>query len=677
MKLTKIRIQNYKKINDTGWVECKQLTTFVGKNEAGKSALFRGLSKLNPSDGQKYDGLKEFPRQHFSSDFEKEDWIASSAEFEFTKEEKAKLKEILPSLDADSVVCSRHYSNEITVELSINEATSITIESIRQIIQKLKTTNESVIARDDVKQSEQVTSALSECFNDKLEKLNNNQSDTVNDELDFCTEIISKICAEINSTIPNDMKEYFKKIIDEKNELEQVLQNKQRIDDVKGWVKNNMPQFIYFDRYDVIDSTVHLGDFIHKLNTTPDESRIRTTKCLFEHAGLDVNIIQKLDPMNSEEDRKKLQIHADERAIRLSSASAEMTKKFSGWWEQRKHRFHYKADANHFRVWVSDDLDPSEIELDQRSAGMQYFFSFYLIFLVESKKTHRNSILLLDEPGLHYHGTAQMKAVEFLRKLSDENQVMYTTHSPFMIDGNHLEECRIVYEDNETGYTKVSDDVWPHDDDSVFPLQAGLGYSIAQTLFQGNKQLIVEGLTDYSVLKAMDQLLSSKNRIHLNQDIIITPAGGVRNLMPLASMFKGKDINMVVLLDADSAGINKQKEIQNKLLVDCVTINAVTDQDLVEIEDLFADLYIEAVRQQYKDVDLDFPVKKTPGISKHVQALFKHKNKEFEKWRPTNIVVEWMRTDSNGKIPAQTCKYFESLFQSINEKFDGHDSAQS
>lgn len=81
----------------------------------------------------------------------------------------------------------------------------------------------------------------------------------------------------------------------------------------------------------------------------------------------------------------------------MSSASSVMTEKFSEWCEQRKHRFRYAIDGPFFRVWISDDLDPSEIELDQRSVDMQYFFSFYLFFLVEAEDEHRNSILLLDE----------------------------------------------------------------------------------------------------------------------------------------------------------------------------------------------------------------------------------------------------------------------------------------
>src|SRR5260370_29210713 len=112
------------------------------------------------------------------------------------------------------------------------------------------------------------------------------------------------------------------------------------------------------------------------------------------------------------------------------------------------------------RVWVSEGLDGSEIELDQRSGGMQYFFSFFLVFLVEAKDAHANSILLLDEPGTSLHGTAQAKIVEFLRTISKDNQVIYTAHSPFMIDADHLKTVRPVYEEPGTGSTRIIADAW-------------------------------------------------------------------------------------------------------------------------------------------------------------------------------------------------------------------------
>lgn len=672
MKLAKFRVQNYKKIDDIGWITCKDLTVLVGKNEAGKSAIFRGLSKLNPSDGEKYDGLKEFPRRRYSAEFKQRDWIVSSAEFELSKEEKVQLGEISPLLkNVPTIVCSRYYSDKFEVEFKSDIiATSFTVKSVLNSIRKLKKETEIVVAPSG---KGEVLTEIKSDFASFLQK-KGNELEGKDPLKPVPEEFVNEICKKLNSRINEDWQTTtFQKIIEEKDKLQHQVEAKEELKKAEDWVRKNIPQFIYFDRYDVIDSAVHVGDFVRKLDENPKNPRLRTTKCLFEHVGLDPEFLLKLDPNQPNHTVETLRRWADERAINLSSASTAMTQKFSDWWEQRKHKFRYQIDGQLFRVWVSDDLDPSEIELDQRSAGMQYFFSFYLVFLEEAEKTHKNSILLLDEPGLHYHGTAQMKTIEFLRKLSGENQVLYSTHSPFMIDGNHLEDIRVVYEDSETGYAKVSENIWPNDKESVFPLQAALGYTIAQTLFQAKKQLIVEGLTDYFILKAMNELLSKKKMSTLKDDVIITPSGGIRNLLPLASMFKGNNVKLAILLDADMPAMEKQKEMKEKLLIDCLLLNSITDQQKIEIEDLFPEkLYLDAVKQEYKDIEFDFTNEELRilGISKRVQALFKRKNKNFEKWIPTNVLVDWIQLDQKGgqRIPIQTCKYFESIFAEVNKR---------
>lgn len=117
MKLVAFRVQNYKKIRDTGWVTVRDLTAFVGKNEAGKSALFRGLSKLNPSDGEKYDGLKEFPRRRYTYEFKNQDWPVASGRFELDDSDREELSKLCVALsDAKHVICTRRYSWKLNIE---------------------------------------------------------------------------------------------------------------------------------------------------------------------------------------------------------------------------------------------------------------------------------------------------------------------------------------------------------------------------------------------------------------------------------------------------------------------------------------------------------------------------------------------------------------------------------
>ena len=134
---------------------------------------------------------------------------------------------------------------------------------------------------------------------------------------------------------------------------------------------------------------------------------------LFKHVGLDLAQMATLGKHSPDQPlTPEIRRQIDERIIRSGSASNAMSRKFENWWEQRHIKFHYTFDGRYFRILVSDDLDESPIELDQRSAGMQYFFSFYLVFQVEAQGAHANSILLLDDPGKDLHPTAQAKIVE-------------------------------------------------------------------------------------------------------------------------------------------------------------------------------------------------------------------------------------------------------------------------
>jgi len=169
--------------------------------------------------------------------------------------------------------------------------------------------------------------------------------------------------------------ELFKKIINESENYVAINEIHVELGKARKWFLNDMPEFIYFDSYDVIQSAINISDFIRILQKDPDDPKLRITKCLFDHVGLELEKIRDLDPNDEKKTTEELQrIAADERAIHLSSASASMTKKFESWWERRKYKFRYDIDGQMFRVWISDDLDESEIELEQRSAGMQYFF---------------------------------------------------------------------------------------------------------------------------------------------------------------------------------------------------------------------------------------------------------------------------------------------------------------
>lgn len=493
MKLEEFRVQNYKRIEDTGWVSCRDLTVLVGKNEAGKSAILRGLSKLNSSDGELYDGLREFPRRRFTDEYDDSHMVAS-ARFSLNSAEREALAAISPLLTAtETVEISRDYKNEHFVGFKPYPGRDHLLgQEVGPKVEKALDDFDESYAPDGHGEE---FGPLKEALSTTLESL----AEEIPTEGKVPPEAIEALYKAVAGQITEQWhRAALEGLVEALRPLHEEARSRSKLGTARSWAVKNMPKFIYFDRYDVLDSAVHIPTFLTQIEDDPHAPRVRTTQALFRHVDLDPVKLHELNVNDGQLSAEELRRRVDERAIRASSAGQAMTEKFSTWWLQRRHRFRYDLDGNHFRVWVSDDLDPSEIELDQRSQGMQYFFSFFLIFLVEAADTHENSILLLDEPGNSLHGTAQAKIIEFLRKITDENQVIYSTHSPFMVDAEHLEEIRPVWEDTTSGSTKVSDDVWPKDKDALFPLQAALGYQLAQSLFISRHQ--VSGGGDHGLL---------------------------------------------------------------------------------------------------------------------------------------------------------------------------------
>jgi AAA ATPase domain len=672
MKLEAFRVQNYKRVEDTGWTTCRDLTVLVGKNEAGKSAVLKGLSKIKPSDQEGYDGLREFPRHRYTSEFDSQDWPVASVRLRLDDDDKADLVGVAPELaDVTTAEITRHYSGRRTVGFDPPpRMTTVTRAVAADAADQARKHLVAAIAPDGRGDElrgikDNIDAALQQHVNELPE-----QGEITVAQAEALLRLVTQFINEAWQ------KECLDSAAEPLRELVELSSAAAKHAQARTWVVNRMPQFVYFDRYDVLDSAIHIPTFLGQLANTPNAPRVRTTHCLVRQVGLDLALLNQLgqhQPGTPEDAQVRRQI--DERAIRMSSASQAMTSKFAEWWLQRRHAFHYQLDADYMRVWVSDDLNSSEIELDQRSAGMQYFFSFFLVFLVEAEDAHVNSILLLDEPGTSLHGTAQAKIVEFLRKLSKDNQVIYTAHSPFMIDADHLESIRPVYEEPVTGATMISDDVWPKDKDALFPLQAALGYQLAQSLFISKRQALLEGITDYWIFKSLDYAARVTGREALHPSIILTPSGGASRMMPLASMLLGHEVDVVAILDGDEPGRREGKKLVDRLLGESTRTIFAGDftpagNPTGETEDLFPeDYYLAAVKKAHGKADLRFNAeeKQIPNIVDRLTALFERKGYgDLEKWKIARALADTIDADPQA-VPAQTLDAAAQIFQKVNE----------
>lgn len=595
-KLIKYRVQKFRSIEDSGWIETDKVGCLVGTNESGKTNILLALWKLNPANKEPINPLTDYPRKlyhTYSNTNGSETFI--SAEFEISDHLAIKISELTGwhySL-MKKVVLSRLYNGKYRTELSKNHITSF---EGNEVISILQTALES-LKTSDLKEKEDDT---------VFQSLIQNIEDTISSitvDTDLERDSIDKIISEsenfltehykrktnINSFYADHLIKPLQKISAGFEEGGIVLTS-----DAKTQIRNNIPTFVYYSDYGNLDSEIYLPHVIDNFERgnlgEKERAKVRSLKVLFEFVNLSPDQILELgkeslplrvitknqygnvqsDEMEEPEE-KDISLESKqkkEREILLQSASSTLTEDFKLWWKQGNYKFRFQADGNHFRIWVSDDKRSEEIELEGRSRGLQWFFSFFLVFLVESKDSHSNCILLLDEPGLSLHPLAQFDLTAFFNSLSEENQIVYTTHSPFMVNPENLGSVYAMYV-GEDGKSVVSPDLRANKkiaQKSIYPVHAAIGITVSDTLLIGCQPVLVEGASDQIYLQLMKTYALSQGKYVNEKELVFIPTGGVRGMSPVIKIISGRDNDLpFVLLDSDTAGKEKKKTLEKGL----------------------------------------------------------------------------------------------------------------
>jgi len=690
LKPIKFRVQNYRNIDDSGWIELEQVTALVGRNESGKTALLKALHKFNPATPQPYNAQKEFPRDRFTSDFEHGgDWPVCSVEFSIADPDLSKrLQAIVGSASPPTNVSfTRYYDGSLvweTVTPGLPKET-FNYDEVGKLIDECRTAAMS-LAPPTPEQEEAYAPIRADLMQWTTEWAPKWDADTPL-RTKAGREQLAKLVAEANTKARAETANIIGPLTKELARLAKLAAQEPVVQQVDKALRENLPVFIYFDNYGILNSAVYLPRFLEDSKREPESAQVRTINAMFKHVKLTAEEIATLGYTLAGKAQKegkpvtpemiaKDQEQTELRSIKLSSASNDITKKFSSWWGQRRHIIRYNADGDYFRIWVSDDKRPGiEIELEGRSAGFQWFFSFYLVFLVESDEGHREAVLLLDEPGLHLHPTAQQELIAFFEEISRKNQLVYSTHSPFLIDGSHIERVRPVTED-DTGHSRISNDGWPKDRDTIFPLQAAAGYAMVKGLFRHKKNLLVEGMSEYFYLNILSILCNAAGREGLPGDIYVTPCGGTKLVGTLASLFLGQEVRPVILLDADEAGRVRRDALMRELYVGYERGVLMLDTVLpgvpdCELEDLIGEAVFlpMASRVAGKELKLVSADRSKGALADWVEAAAKREGVTLQKgWKAEvarQFSIEWSK---GRKVPADVLNRAEILFKEIRQR---------
>lgn len=257
-----------------------------------------------------------------------------------------------------------------------------------------------------------------------------------------------------------------------------------------------------------------------------------------------------------------------------------------------------------------------------------------------------------------------------------ENQILYTTHSPFMVPTHNLDSVRTVNITEEGGTVVTNDPTG--DTRTLFPLQAALGYNLAQSLFVGPNNLVVEGVTDYWMLSSVSDYFRENGRMALDQDLTVTPAGGAQKVSYMVALLSSEELNVLVLLDYEKnaekvrSDLVKSKLIAEQNVVFVAEAFGATVPTEADTEDLVdATVYEKLVRESYTKELIDKTLvlnTNIPRIAKRMEAAFESLGMEFHKTRPARLFLRKMATEPASVLTADSEARFEALFGMVNQR---------
>lgn len=607
MKLRKFRVTDFRSVNDSDWIDADDVTALIGTNEAGKTNILLPLWKLNPAKEGSIVPTADYPRKQYNEFRHKEPkpvFIRAIFEVDDALAQELSSKTGVPASSFCEVEVARRLDGAYLVDFP-NAAPPRFVQKER-VLTLLQNAQRDLESQTALKGEEELKAQLLAALREAQQALPAT-GEVAAQNLQEVSGILERVKIE-DPPKTGTVAPRYQQTCDGVRELFKEVSHPhpKEVDAAVDLVTKNLPKFVYYSTYGNLDSEIYLPHVIANMARkdlgVKEQAKVRTLKVLFEFVRLKPEEIQELgrdfkDPTRRPTDDEIASIaeKKKQRSILLQSASALLTAQFRKWWKQGEYRFRFEADGDHFRIWVSDDKRPEEVELEGRSTGLQWFLSFYLVFLVERADAHEGAILLLDEPGLSLHPLAQRDLSEFFDGLAKDNQLIYTCHSPFLIDADRLDRARKVYVAAD-GSSRVTADLREADASSsqrgaAYAVYAALGLSVAESLLLGCAPVVVEGASDQHYLTAIKNLLTAAGHLKVGREFVFPPAGGAKGVKAVSSILGGRDGELpVALFDSDAQGRATAEALRSglyagdpNLVLEVATFTGTSDS---EIEDL-------------------------------------------------------------------------------------------
>ena len=634
MKIKNVRIRMFRNILDSTDVKIEdKVTCLVGKNESGKSAFLNALWRLKPARTK-----PEFViHDHYPAWLEKRHRNEGVNQKEFEPVEVCLEWEptdvkVMEDKFGPGVVTAgsklhlwKNYENQFRWESGCDEKQAVT----------------NFISKHSVP----VAYATAYAGLTNFETLKKKLADDL----------------EKSKEIADDLKLFS----NAQSALNALLGKEESFDDAAWDVADGrLPELFYFADYSKLPYSVKIQDVLKNDKLSDPDA---TARALLMLGGTETDYL-----LNPDYERRKRE---------LENVANVLTDDVNKYWSQNP-ELRVQPDITQrtvtnpqgqqsvldemkLRIW--DNRHSLSLPFTEHSAGFQWFFSFLAAF---SEYEHRDPpvAILLDEPAVGLHAKAQADFLRFIEeRLTRRCQVIYTTHSPFMVQPGKLERVRLVEDRGKEEGAVLSSDILTRDRDTLFPLQGALGYDLVQHLFVAENNVVVEGTSDYAYLKLLSDYLASKNRTSLDPKWSIVPVGGA-DLIPTFVALLGNHLKVTVLVDSRKEGNQRLDRMAKDGYLEkqrIILVGEILGRKTGDIEDLFEEdeylsLYNKAFGKAIKAKDLK-------GNDPIVARIARHEGVDrYDHGRPADVLLR-EREAVLSKLSEDTMKRFESIFNRINE----------
>jgi len=622
MFLKRVRIENYRSIKDMTVYFSQQCQILVGINEAGKSNILSALRHLDDD----YEGTSSDVREALKDEEEIElSWIT----FVCDGLDKVLREKLFSLLEADF---PDHEHKNIKVESN---------GKTLSFVQFLDTYFREVLFRVQI--SAETGNAISfpsywfktvpknSKFKEKLYFIKPETVDSITVETPLEETII------LSNRVPFTQKYYDLCDDSDKESITHATVEQFRVyigNLLKGFLTDLKPEVVFweYNKSYILPSKLSIDEF------SDDPETCIPLKNIFHLAEIDEINETISKAKNKDFGMKKL-------CEKLSLAATNFVKK--SWPEIKKCRIEIQKDGENFEIAIQDE---NAYSMQQRSEGFKRLVTFLLVVAAREKAGKlNNSLILIDEPdvGLYPKGASQLR--DELIRLGSKNIVVFSTHSPAMIDRENLGRHLIVDKTGEETAIKRASFSEFHDEEVIY---RAMGSSIYDILKE--KNLLFEGWRDKKLFQTYLKNTTGKKYKNNFEGIGLAHSQGVKRISNITAVLELGLRECIIISDGDKPAIEHQsahkkakghgiwvrydEPFEDKKIVTAedFIVKSLLIKCAKEITELQCD---DLTEETLSDVDRLFTIFKNLRGSKTHKYEIKNAYKEalYEKLKPSHI----------------------------------------